>query len=254
MHPLLLLEYTSVSANKPNTLDQPYNFDSLSGLKKMAGEWSGFEDGDLRLDFAGEIFDVHRAVIAEASPVWKAILTGFFTESAGSTIQLVDDDPQVARLCIELICSTFANTDLDWTSIGSRVKSDHAAFNAFVDKYDLRGVKRLVAHELEIEKDKQQLKGAEKAEKQRGDRLEQKYQWSVTKPGNLVNIYEYRPPIGTRVKWHTRLSGIPGTGRVGTVISNDNDGGSEIGVLWSDSVKQHNLKCGKKNTWHLEYA
>ncbi|CAN0054906.1 unnamed protein product, partial [Pylaiella littoralis] len=67
----------------------------------MADGWSGFEDGDMKLNFAGATFKVHRAVFAQASPVWNAMLTGSFAESNGDTIEFDGDDPEVARLCIE---------------------------------------------------------------------------------------------------------------------------------------------------------
>lgn len=109
------------------------------------GEWSGFEDGDVEMDFAGAKFNVHRVIVAQASPVWKAMLTGAFAEATGNVIRFEGDDPEVARLCIEMIYSAFADSSLDWAEIENRVMSDCAAFDAFVDKYDLRGLKSLVS-------------------------------------------------------------------------------------------------------------
>ena len=115
-----------------------------------AGEWTGYEDGDMKLDIAGAVFNVHRTVIVQASPVWKAMLTGHFAEATESAIHLDGDDPRVARLCIELIYSTHVDSDLDWGDVGTRVVSDRDAFDEFVDKYELRGVKRLVTQLLDV--------------------------------------------------------------------------------------------------------
>lgn len=126
----------------------------------MAVKWNGFEDGDVTLNFkGGAIFNVHRGVVAEASPVWNAMLNGQFAESKSDTIVFTGDDhPEIARLCIELIYSTRAESSLDWTSIRRRVVAHRGAFDAFVDKHDLRGVKRLVADVLRVEMENQQLK------------------------------------------------------------------------------------------------
>lgn len=177
------------------------------------------------------------------------MLSGPFAKSTGSTIQLVGDDPQVARLCFELIHLTFADTDLDWTSIKSRVMPDRAAFDAFVDKYDLRGVKSLVAHELQMERDKQQLKDAKEDEKKRGDQLVRNIQRIAPKPGKLVNIFEFRPAVGTRVRWNKKYGLVRTSYGVGTIIANDLDNGTEIGVRWSNDREYDNLKCGKKDAW-----
>lgn len=71
----------------------------------MAAEkWSGFDDGDIELNFAAKTFKVHRSIIAGASPVWKAMLMGgAFSESTANTIEFDGDDPEVARCCIALI-------------------------------------------------------------------------------------------------------------------------------------------------------
>lgn len=116
----------------------------------MGEEWNGFEDGDIEVNFGSTTMSVHRATLAQASSVWKAMLMGRFTESDDAVINFCGDDPNVARLCIELIYSTVADGPFDWAHIESRVTSDRDAFDAFVDKYDLQGVKRVVAHELEM--------------------------------------------------------------------------------------------------------
>ncbi|CAN0055044.1 unnamed protein product, partial [Pylaiella littoralis] len=78
---------------------------------------------------------------------------------------------------------------------------------AFVDKYDLRGVKQLVAHELGAGEEKAQLKD----ENQRGVRevqrlkaevenLKRKLRPLATKKGKAVSIRTYLPEIGTHVK------------------------------------------------------
>lgn len=187
-----------------------------------AREWSGFEDGDMEMDFAGAKFKVHRAIIAQASPVWKAMLTGTFAESTENKTSFDGDDPKVARLCIEIIYSAFADGTFDWADIESRVMSDRTAFDAFVDKYDLRGVKRLVLNELHTRQETRKLKGylqvfvLELDEENRKEvarltaevgRLREvevgrlrEVKRLVTKPGTPVNIHGYAPDIGTRVK------------------------------------------------------
>lgn len=188
-----------------------------------ADEWNGFEDGDVEMDFVGVKFNVHRAIIAHASPVWKAMLTGKFTESSGNTVHFDGDDPRVTRLCFEMIYSTFPDSTLDWAGIESRVMSDRAALDEFVDKYDLRGVKRLVEYELLTRQETRELKDGHqqfvdelemgylgKTERLRGEegrlrrevkRLEREVKYLATTPGTPVSINDHAPEIGTRVKW-----------------------------------------------------
>ncbi len=236
-----------------------------------AGEWSGFEDGDVKLNFAGAVFNVHRSMIAEASPVWKAMLTGPFAESTataaagdgGGTIHLDGDDPQVARLCIELLYSTRADSDLDWAGVGSRVLSDRLGFDRFVDKYDLRGVRRLVSHELRLGRELRHWREATEAERESGDRRVKAERESgdlrvkrlAAKPGKLVNIFEYRPPVGTRVQLNDEqfTSGVR-VGAKGTIIANNEDNGTEIGVRWDNGRESHNLWCGKRGGRALKYT
>lgn len=116
----------------------------------MAGEWNGFEDGDVEVDFGGATMKVHRAILAQASPVWKTMFVGEFAESGDAAIKFRGDDPNVASLCIQLIYSTAAESSFDWTHVQSCAMSDRDALDAFIDKYDLRGVKRVIVHELEM--------------------------------------------------------------------------------------------------------
>ncbi|CAB1116555.1 unnamed protein product [Ectocarpus sp. CCAP 1310/34] len=104
-------------------------------------EWSGYDDGDMVIDFGGRTFRVHRAVLPQASPVWKAMLTGEFAESMGDPVRFDGDASEAARLCIELIYSTFAEGNIDWRGVERPVNSDRTALDAFIDKYDLVGVK-----------------------------------------------------------------------------------------------------------------
>lgn len=172
-----------------------------------AGEWSGIEDGDMEMDFAGAIFKVDRATVARASPVWKATAKGPFAESTEDRIRFDGDDPQAACLCLEIIHSMDADSTLDWANIESRVMSDRPEFDAFVDKYDLGGVKRLVQCELDIRQEARKLKDDNQQQVQKLQsleeevgRLESKVKQLATAPGVLVNIDEYMPEIGTRVK------------------------------------------------------
>lgn len=162
-----------------------------------AGEWIGFEDGDVEMDFAGAKFNVHRAIMAQASPVWKAVLTGTFAEATGDKVHFDGDDPEVARLCLEMVYSTFADSTLDRTEIESRVMSDRAAFDAFVDKYDLRGVKSLVQRELGVRQEAQclELKALQ------AKHLEQEVQ-QLNRRGTVVDVYVDKPEKGTLVKLH----------------------------------------------------
>lgn len=250
-----------------------------------AKKWSGFDDGDIELDFAGKTFKVHRLIIAGASPVWKAMLTGgAFTESTANTIEFDGDDPEVARCCIALIYLMFSGDDgeddgeddgADGNGLfGSTSKEARRAvmdgasggLEDFVDKYDLCGVKRFLEHEADATKEKQRLEGEVKSEKHHVQDLEHQVQRlkyearrKATRPGELVNIFEYRPPIGTRVqenlyKWNeTRRLRNNRPIKQGKVIRNDEDCGTKIGVLWDNGWEQHQLYCGTRGGWALKY-
>ena len=63
--------------------------------------------------------------------------------------------------------------------------------------------------------------------------------------------YMDKPPI-----IGTRLIGEycgPNKNRSGTIIANDEDFGSEIGVHWDDGRESHNLHCCKKGHKALLY-
>lgn len=210
-------------------------------------EWSGFDDGDMVLDFSGRIFRVPRAILAQSSPVWKSMLTGAFAESTGDTVRFYGDDPKIARLCIELIYSTSASRLFDWHGVENRVNSDRVAFDHFVDKYDLVGVKHAVEHMCQQKQhmlDEKQRLEHETLRLQREKRLVKhelecvanKRKRIVTQPGNTVNISEHRPEIGTRVRLGRRVFPSSRNARqsiiseAGTVIANWEDNGTRIGI------------------------
>lgn len=122
-------------------------------------------------------------------------------------------------------------------------------------------MKSFLEHEADAMKEKQRLDGEVKSEKRHVQdleylvqrlkdemqRLKDEAREKATRPGELVNIFEYKPPIGTRVIGNGRPV------RQGEVICNEEDGGTEIGVRWDNGVEHHNLKCGKKRGWALKY-
>lgn len=240
----------------------------------MAGEWTGFEDGDLKLNFGGDVFNVHRVMFAQASPVWKAMMTGPFAESKEDTIDFDGDDPQVARLCIELMYLTSADSDLDWTGIESRVMADRDTFDAFVDKYDVQGVKKLVSHELDMRKKTRQLKDENQGLQHELAELKRKFEPFATKSGNLVDCNVYTPDVGKSVRRYLadrsqkaglgsrRNSTLAGRQdadplhvytRIGVIIANDEGPtGTLIGVRWRDGEESHRMVC-EGNNKPLEY-
>lgn len=212
-------------------------------------EWSGYDDGDMILDFGGRTFRVHRAIVVQASPVWKAMLTGAFAESTGNAVRFDGDDPQVARLCIELMYSTSATGSIGWQRLEHHVMSDRRAFDEFVDKYDLVGVKRVVKKMLE-EKHKRLN------EKQPSRRkVKKKVDKNLARRWTLVDTDEHMPDVGTRVCLSEEGPRFPHLhGAEGVVIDNDVDDGTAVDIQLDDGRVLYGLCCGWNDEYNLEYA
>lgn len=263
----------------PHFVGAPTNSNKPVERGNMAGDtpWSGFEDGDIELVFAGEKFKVHRAITAQASPVWKSMLnTGWvdkwaeaFGVGTADALHFDGDHPEVARFCLRVIYSMSSSNsehlEHGFVSMAPGVDGlrlpggDPGALDAFVDKYSLRGVKRFLAHELNTAKDKERLQREVDSLNHDVRRLNSLVQnlkdeavTRATKPGMLVNMSEYKPPLGTRVREHPDHQGSCRR-LLGEIIANDEDFGTEIGVRWDNGQESHNLHCGKKRGWALEY-
>lgn len=237
----------------------------------MAGEkWRGFDEGDIKFDFDGDIFNVHRAVVALASPVWKAMLTeGTFAESESNTIHFKGDDPLAARLCIALIYHhpvfvfdiTNLFSELSSIEIGELMMCDSVAFGHFVDKYDLSGVKRFLAgvqdtiNEKQVQNRKVQHTAANL--KRLRDSVRQRKPGDVWKtlPGIMVDVDERRPSSGTRVQ-DKKGSRQRALGKLGVVFDDDDDyDETGVSVRWDTGKESHYEDCHLNyNTSRLVYA
>jgi hypothetical protein len=82
--------------------------------------------------------------------------------------------------------------------------------------------------------------------------LEIELQKEKTKAGSFVD-YLHRSPNGTRLIENEFTLKDCIKRRTGTIIANDEDGGSEIGVRWDDGTESHNLCCNKHGINKLRY-
>lgn len=91
----------------------------------------------------------------------------------------------------------------------------------------------------DLEHDVQRLNGMVK-------RLKREARKEATEPGGLVDIFEYRPPVGTRVGDNRRA-------KPGEIICNCSKKGTEICVRWDDGEVSERVWCGINGRWELRY-
>ena len=202
-----------------------------------------------------------RTVLANASLVWRAMLTGNFAESQTNEIVLGDDDPEAMRLVFRCL---YAPLEAGATFPRPLTLKLLESLRAPCDKYMLQGVSAMLEREWSdaqtlLQRDHEHLqmrlakedqeKAAVKAEHLRLGSAELR---AKMMPGAVVDIHD-RPPLWIRVRENT-ATGTPG--RTGVIIANDEDKGytCEIGVRWDDGTESHGLKCCKHGVKQLLYA
>ncbi len=123
-----------------------------------------------------------------------------------------------------------------------------ALVHRFVEKYDISGVAGFV-HFLTSSLD-ERSKRLQELEHLNHDvnRMNIQIERLKYRSGSVVN-YEDRPRIGTRVVGNSGAY----SKKSGTIIANDEDRGTEIGVRWDDGTESHNLWCCKKGGQALVY-
>jgi len=220
---------------------------------------------DLAFHCGDFIFQVNSEVIAEASSVWRAMVKGHFAESTMDVINLEEDDPEALKLTLGIVYAGLSGT-VDLATIP--VHPDSQPLLAIIDKYELNGVRVLVEkeimnrkercdHEQEVVSLKTRHTVALEREKQEHDNF---VRYRLMRPGMKVDSSD-RPPVGTRVEEnlhdtktiHMRYD-IDQRAKKGTIIANDEDNGTEIGVRWNNGSESHHLWCNKKGGHALLYA
>jgi hypothetical protein len=151
---------------------------------------------------------------------------------------LEGDDPDSLRLVFDILYQNI---------LGDRIMVEipeiDVKLDAVVNKYDLAGVRRMISYSREKES---MIRATEYMLKNRLNRLEAELRKEKTKPGSVVD-YRHRSPNGTRVV------NLNKPGQTGTIIANDEEDDTEIGVLWDDGTESHNLKCNKHGINSLLY-
>jgi hypothetical protein len=218
----------------------------------------GHGDSDLTIFSQGFIFLVHREVICQASEVWRAMLTGEFAESFKETVTLHDDDSNALKMVLDILYGQLATGGTEELSTSS-LTTNESGFKKLLevaDKYDLKGVVLFVENArkvFELEKTIRQLQQDSYMATYNHENALNRVKSRLKTRGNPVNICDF-PPIGTRVteNFGNFVPAVaPKSGRI-TSISEDNN--SEIAVCWDDGTESHNLQCGKKNRYVLNYA
>jgi hypothetical protein len=221
--------------------------------------FGNIHDLTLRCD-GGNIFHVNRAILMEASPVWRAMLGGPFMEGEENSVHLHEDDPDAMRCVISLLYEGMSdgeslppgeNANL---RTSSKLHKDRR-LDVVIDKYELAGLRSIIqSHREQSQKLRsQELATSEQVtqEQRKVASLTAELKREQMKPGNLVEI-RHRPPLGTRVQ-ENLCELVRRAPLSGVIIANDEDGGTEIGVNWDNGGESHNLHCGKKNGWALKY-
>jgi len=224
-------------------------------------------------------FHVHRDVISQTSEIWNNMLTGGFVEGSSGSITLYGDDPIVLKLSLDIIYGLLLGK-LDCTNFAIDA-AEKESLHVLIDKYELKGVSAFLqsieTHHIAMEQLKIQNQNTVSRLQSDLRVTESELQWEtdnrkgaelrlqreinqnrarIMAPGMLVD-YQDHPPVGTRVienkdcKYQSgRYDGAP---RRGTIIANDEDGGTEIGVRWDNGGESHHLWCGKKGGHALKY-
>jgi hypothetical protein len=206
---------------------------------------------DLTLCCQQFIFHVHRDIISQASPVFMSRLNCPFIKFSNEMIHLGKDDPTSLKLVFGIIYSSILG------DIMVKIPYEDVNLDAVVSKYDLGGVRNIINYSRRMES-MERANSFEKAyliadSENRIKNLEIELQKEKTKAGSLVD-YRHRSLNGTRViEIEFTLKDCLTKRRTGTIIANDEDGGSEIGIRWDDGNESHNLCCNKHGINKLRY-
>lgn len=224
-------------------------------------EYSYGIDCNLAFHCCDFVFHVNSQVIAEASSIWRAMVKGPFADSKIDSIFLEGDDPEALKLALDIVYAGLLGT-LDLATIPA--DPDSHPLVSVINKYELNGVRVLVEKEIMDRKERSDHQQVVKArheealerEKQQHDNF---VRYRLMRPGMRVDQVD-RPPIGTRVEENmhdpikVRNPKHYWRAKKGTVIANDQDNNSEIGVRWDDGSESHHLWCNKKGGHALLYA
>ncbi len=184
------------------------------------------------------------------------MLTGEFAESFKETVTLRDDNPNSLKMAFDIIYGQVTGA----INPSSFLLTDLVQLNIVIDKYELNGVASFVssvgkcaALEKQIRRLQQEAVTSSQTHEYQVRDLKSSHEgylkYRLMGRGMLVD-YQDRPEVGTRVQENEDCRGIP---RNGKIISNSEDGGTEIGVRWDDGTESHHLWCGKKGGHALKY-
>ena len=130
--------------------------------------------------------------------------------------------------------------------------------NVLVDKYDLCGVRMAINTNARISAMKSEIEFLKRQNEQLNKRshLEVEYafqrEYHKSAPFSKGLLVGSRPPLGSRVT-RTLLPAVGYEQKKGTIIANDEDNGTEVGVRWDDGSESHFLQCAKKGRYELRY-
>ena len=204
--------------------------------------FGAIQDLDILCD--NVVFHVNRAVLSEASPVWRAMLGGDFRESAERVVHLNDDTSDALFAIFSIIYST---QDMD-VAVAAAVTSH---LDNLVDKYHLTGVTNIL--KLIKESHTQKLLAAKQLRKLINCQLHIELHASSIQKSTVIKPFNYKafPILGTRVR---KITPVPPKNAnlklsrrkfcsdlCGITIQNDEDNGTDIWVKWDNGVVEHNL-------------
>ncbi len=92
-----------------SSLEQEFISEEEELVRGLAELWQEGLLCDVKLQVEGKTFPVHRAVLAAASPYWKAMFTGGFKESRNKTVQVKDMRSCALQEIISFIYTTNLN-------------------------------------------------------------------------------------------------------------------------------------------------
>lgn len=204
-------------------------------------------DCDLTITCRNSKFEVHRNVIAQASPIWLNLL-----KERPESIDL-RDDPSTLKAALDILYSSVL------TCINVDAINVHSPeLHALIDKYELFSARNIVQQILKEERMQAKVSGLETRLNELQDEHERDKRRRGMLPGMEVLTAD-KPPIGTRViesnQWAHLYSdsSAPATRKRGHISSYEGHESSEIVVKWDDGTERSNSPVGKKHGYILRY-
>lgn len=103
----------------------------------------------LYVGLAKTVYHVHKDLLFEASPVFKAALSGQFVESSTRSMNILDDDVDaVERMLQWLYTKKFELTNVVSKATSSICFCELAELNTLADKYDIVALKNAIIDKL----------------------------------------------------------------------------------------------------------